>query len=198
MDKCHNEQLWESFQKGNHSAFEEIYTDHISDLFNYGKRLTEDHDLIKDAIHDLYIDLWKSKENLSSVSSIKYYLLKSLRRNIFKKVVRNKNNSLEFTPAMEHVIEFELSYEMVLIEEEDDQERVMHLKREINSLTSKQKEVLFLKFYSNMSNQEISEILEINPQSVYNNIYRALEALRGKLNYVLWLGLQQFFYEARI
>ncbi|MEP4669791.1 MAG: sigma factor-like helix-turn-helix DNA-binding protein [Cyclobacteriaceae bacterium] len=53
-----------------------------------------------------------------------------------------------------------------------------------------------MKYYSNMTNQEISDILEINMQSVYNNIYRALEVLRDKLTVFLpWFILNGQTFE---
>ncbi|MEQ9303314.1 MAG: sigma-70 family RNA polymerase sigma factor, partial [Marinoscillum sp.] len=136
------------------------------------------------AIQDIFVHLWNKRGELGSVSSIKFYLLKSVRRDVIKKLVKSKKKS-PLTSLNKAEIDFQPSYEMVKIHNEESAERIMKMRKELELLTPRQKEVLYLKYYSNMTNQEISEILEINIQSVYNNIYRGLEVLRDKLHTVL-------------
>ncbi len=52
------------------------------DLLNYGRKVTHDVALIEDSIHDLFIELWQSRANLTDTNSIKLYLVRSLRNKI--------------------------------------------------------------------------------------------------------------------
>ena len=75
--------LWNDFIKGNEDAFRLIYTNHVQSLFKYGCQFTHDEALIKDCIHDVFIDLSKYRSGLSPTNNIKLYLFKSLKRKIF-------------------------------------------------------------------------------------------------------------------
>src|SRR5690606_21215281 len=76
--------LWSQFKSGNKKALESIYRSYINDLINYGYKITPDADLIKDAIQDLFIELWKSRENLCNVIEPKFYLFKALRNKLYR------------------------------------------------------------------------------------------------------------------
>ncbi len=181
-------ELWKAFQSGDRLAFETIYNNSIKYLTNYAMRIASDKDLVQDSIQDIFVHLWNKRGELASVNSIRFYLLKSVRRDVIRKMARgNKKSSLSSLTGNSKV-DFQPSYEMIKILGEESSERILKMRRELDALTPRQKEVLYLKYYSNMTNQEIADILGINMQSVYNNIYRALEVLRDKLHVVLpWL-----------
>ncbi|WP_020529144.1 RNA polymerase sigma factor [Flexithrix dorotheae] len=179
--------VWQSFKKGDNQAFAYIYQQHIDILSNYGFRFSQDQDLIKDAIHDMFIDLWKNKKNLSDTPLIKSYLLKAFRRNLTKKLIKKKKivNHEDFLEAQE--FELELSPEIKLIEAETLVGRSLKLEEELNKLPPRQKESVFLRFYGNLSYDEISEVMGINHQSVYNLISKALDALKSNVSFTMVL-----------
>ena len=72
--------IWDNFRNGQENAFVLIYNQFIDTLYNYGERLTDDRELIKDSVQDLFVDLWKNKEKLPQVTSVKYYLFKAYKR----------------------------------------------------------------------------------------------------------------------
>ena len=166
--------LWRQFRDGNHHVFESIYIRYIDHMSNYGRRLSQDDELVKDAIQDVFVDLWRNRRNLGSTDSIEYYLIKALRRNLVKKITFAKR----FTHGEIEDHQFELSPEITLIALEQKQERTKQLHQKLKSLSSRQKEAIFLKFYSGLSYSHISSIMQITPQSAYNTVFRALEALR--------------------
>ena len=70
------------------------------------------------------------------------------------------------------------SPEEVMIAEEASEGTRKYLARLLNSLTGRQKEIVYLRYYEDLSYQEISELLSINFQSVANHLQRAFETLR--------------------
>jgi RNA polymerase sigma factor (sigma-70 family) len=50
------------------------------------------------------------------------------------------------------------------------------------SLTHRQKEAVYLKFYNGLTNDEISEVMQVNKQSVYNHISKAIQKMQGFVN----------------
>lgn len=68
--------------------------------------------------------------------------------------------------------------EILDLEEEQSQE----LKEAIKELTPRQREVVYLKYFEGLSTTELSEILEIRAQSIYNLAFDAIENLRSFLD----------------
>ena len=75
-------ELWNEFREGSHEAFQRLYQLYARDLLSYGNKVTGNTQLIEDSIHDLFIELWQSRNNLSQTDSIKFYLFRSLRNKI--------------------------------------------------------------------------------------------------------------------
>jgi RNA polymerase sigma factor (sigma-70 family) len=171
--------LWKEFKVGDLAAYSLIYRKYFFVLYNYGKKLSDDHDLIKDCIQDLFIKIWDNRENLKDTTSIKYYLYTSLKR----KLLDNLRS-----PHLKYRADEELSDFEMLHEEEPDNE-VSYWQKEkvlkaINTLSTHQQKLLHLKYYRNLSNKEISEELGITVQSVYNAVFKALRSIRKKLMFI--------------
>src|SRR5215203_171170 len=94
------EELWVLFRAGNQPAFEKIIKSHYQLLFNYGTRFCKDEELIKDTLQELFSTLWEKRSGIGDTLSVKNYLLKSLRRNLFRASARAKQtvqlNELHF------------------------------------------------------------------------------------------------------
>lgn len=169
--------LWDQFKNGNKKALELIYRNYINDLINYGYRITADADLIKDSIHDLFIELWKSRENLCNVVEPKFYLFKALRNKLYRAL-----NGASYVSLSEmKIISDGLSTEFVefdIIEREQNNPGNESLQNLINVLPLRQHEVIYLRFYHNLAYESIAEIMDMNYQSVLNLMHRALGNLR--------------------
>lgn len=168
---------WDAFRAGDRAAFGQIYDQHIQDLLSYGYRITNDRQLIRDSIQDLFLHLWAQRENLSPTDSIKFYLYRSLRN----RIIRNAGNSstlatdLHLTPQD---ILAELPIENLWIAREKQQEQANKLRDAIDRLPKRQQEVIQLRYYHDFNADEIAELLEINNQSVRNLLHQAIGRLR--------------------
>ncbi len=162
--------LWEHFRGGNDEAFTSLYYQHIDALYHYGERLTSDRALIEDCLQDLFAELWNRQTELPEVRTVKFYLFKALKRKIIKKQRRGAVRDFNF--------------EILLA---SDSEEVPappppdSLRRAINRLSPRQKEVIMLRFYDNFSYEEMADIMSLSSRSVYNLTYRALAGLRRAL-----------------
>ncbi len=76
----------------------------------------------------------------------------------------------------------DFSINEIVYKDETDKERKEKLVKAMNQLSPRQKETLFLRYYHGLSNDEIAEVMEINHQSVKNNLSRAVQKLRDILN----------------
>lgn len=180
-----DQELWKEFKGGCEQTFSYIFHKHYSFLYNYGSKLTSDKDLIKDSIQELFIILWESRSRLGDTVSIKFYLLKSFRRHVIRTLTA-QNKYIDKSQLLENY-RFELvsSYERELIESQSCLEQQEHLLEALSKLSPRQKEVVYLKFYENLSYHEITELTSLNYQSVRNYIHQAIQALRRKRNLLI-------------
>lgn len=183
MDSGANENAinWQAFQQGDRHAFAAIYRQYFPNLYEYGVRLADDRDLVKDCIQDLFIKLWSNREQLGMVSNVKSYLLVALRGTIYNKLKQQQNTTVvDITDG--HFFELTFSAETHLIEKEQLTAQSKKLLDALNNLTPRQKEVIYLKYFEELDYDEIAAILEISVKATYKLSARALEALREIMN----------------
>ena len=173
-----DEQIWESFQEDDSEAFTLLIKRYSRFLLSYGRKFTLDQELVKDCVQDLFTELWIYRKRLSKVTSIHSYLLVSLRRKIFNSFKSFPHTTLGRDDA-DYPFMITFSIQDQLVESETEQHRLDQLNYMMNILPARQKEVLYLKFYQNLSNQEIAELLNVQYQSVSNLLQRALAYLRS-------------------
>ena len=172
--------LWERFRKGDDKAFYSLYDLFFDSLYNYGLHFSRDKDLIKDCIHDLFLDLYKYRERLSETNNIHFYLFRSLRRLIYKEQVKKVSVLSDEQILMQNDIPV-MTFEDNLIAAEIKDENHKILAGVMTELSDRQREGLSLKFEQNFSYQEIADILGISVESARTCIYRALKDLRKAL-----------------
>jgi RNA polymerase sigma factor (sigma-70 family) len=169
--------LWEGFRKGDKEAFAALFRRHYETLFRYGSKFTNDTKLLEDSIHELFIELWQAKSN-TPVLSVKAYLLKSLKYKILK-IFRQNGRLIPLTDYND--IAFEWSHEQFLIDQQDSIEKKKLLLNALGRLSNRQKEIIYLKYYQNLSYEEVSEIMNINYQVARNLLYQAIKSLKSLL-----------------
>jgi RNA polymerase sigma factor (sigma-70 family) len=171
-------ELWSAFKMGDEGAFAQIYEQYAGLLYSYGTHLCKDEELVKDHIHTLFLDLWTSREDLGETSSIKFYLFKSIKRRIYKALtVKNRFQSTEDI-VWEDDFKIVLSHESNLIAAQATAEQMERLQQAINRLTKRQKEAIYLTYYSDLSYPEVAALMSLKVTTVYDIIYDAMKELR--------------------
>ena len=168
---------WSRFKNGDVNAFESIYRGYVKSLINYGLKITDDLDLIKDSIQDIFIELWKSRQNLADTDQPKFYLFRALRNKLSKAISQHSFISEG---------EMQLSSDNLLTEyvelEIADKEHQLQTKRTLQQLLKKlskrQHEAIYLRFYHNFPYETIASMMNMNYQSVLNLMQRALKSMR--------------------
>lgn len=170
--------LWAAFQEGREWALEYMYVAHYKYLFNYGLRFCQDRTLVEDYIQDLFVELWKSRAKLSATDSIRFYLLKSLRNKIYRQNLYYRSRFEHLTAEESYPFFVEYSFEDSLIEQTVSHEQKQRLLQVLNSLPARQKEILYLRFYSELSYEEICAVMGISYQTARNQFHQAIKAVR--------------------
>lgn len=177
--------IWEDFQHGDKAALEHMYRQYVQDLYNYGMKIKGNEALVKDAIQELFFELWKNRKHLSPTDNIKFYLMKALKLKMYYHLKQAMDLSSLTKNASEGEIVF--SYESVFIERQIQEEQLRKLSKGIRLLPDRQKEVIHLLFYEGLTYEEVSEIMGINVRSVYTLAWKSLSTLRKTLPEFLWV-----------
>ena len=168
--------IWCDFKEGSITAFEKIYNQYVDLLYRYGTKISSDDDLVKDSIQQLFVELYSSRERLSVPENIEFYLLKALKRVLIHKITKN-NLFFEYQDSVVPSFEIELDIENKLVLTGREHSKLQLLEKALNSLPAENKELLYLKFYSGLNNQQIGEMTGKKSETVQKQIVRLLKKL---------------------
>ena len=175
-------EIWVMFRAGHEGAFKFIYDAYFDLLFHYGLHFTEDGELIKDGIHDLFVELRQGK-NISHTDCIRFYLLKAFRWKVQRIILQRRRLSFFGSKEAAFKIDAEISYETKLINAQIDEETLRRLDKALKRLTSRQKEALYHFYHQNLSYLQVAQIMKLsNVKSARNLIYKALDSLKVYFN----------------
>ena len=182
-----DQQLWRAFCRGSQSAYAAIYQQQVRVLFSYGCKIIDDRDLVKDSIQDLFYYLWERRAGLGETDNIRRYLFTALRRNLVNQVGRTSH-------ALESVREEVVPpYETQWIAEQTADQQQQDLQQVLGTLPERQREAIFLKYYQEMSTDEMASIMNINRRAVYKLLTKAVRNLRQAWPVALAKVVTSFF-----
>jgi RNA polymerase sigma factor (sigma-70 family) len=170
-----------AFRNGDRDAFATLYHKYLPFLIQGSLRISADKDMIKDCVHDLFIEMWKNKINLGIPRSVKAYLSISIRRKIIRQV--KKTRSCLLHSCYEEVPELQIEHcaDVEIIAKQQRMEQQKKVSKALNTLTKRQKEAVYLKFYANLSYTEIAGKMCISTDSIYNLVSKAIDAMQLEL-----------------
>ncbi len=182
--------IWLKFRNGEEEAFSTIFRTYYSYLYNYGVKMAGgDTDMAKDCLQEMFISLWRTRESLSEVHSIRFYLLKAYRRKVIRALASRKGPNAHQPLSDDYSFELAFSFEESLIAQELFKEQQECLAEAVAALSFRQREAIYLKFYKGLSYDEISEIMGLQYQSVRNYVHQGICILRKKLTVAATLSL---------
>ncbi|MGV8135725.1 MAG: RNA polymerase sigma factor [Mangrovibacterium sp.] len=172
--------LWQSIKAGDKQGFNTLFRVYYSELYYYGFKIIPDPDIVKECIQEVFIRVWETRQSLADIENIKAYLIVCVRRMIL--VQKKKSRSIQTVEVgkFENSIFFFDVNEFEKHEEISDELRRVLLNA-INSLTVKQRELIMLFFYHELSYSEIADITGVSVEAVRNLMYRTLIHLRESI-----------------
>lgn len=177
-------EIWQAFKAGDDLAYEYIYHRHARELLSYGFHIANDRQLIEDCVHDLFVYLFQHRATLGDTNAIKYYLFKSLRRRVVEVLEKQSKLAQETHAVADLYHNHELATapeEVNIIKAESHLAQNRRLTEAIEKLPARQKEAIYLLYFSNLEYEEIAAIMSLSIRTVYNQIHTALQTLRREL-----------------
>lgn len=179
-DGMEDQQLWTAVIGGDRQALGVLFDAYARQLLVYGYRICGDKTLVKDAIQDVFVDIWLYRANLAPEVQVKFYLYRSLRRAVLKQMAATRLADAEAgEPEAAAGLHPSAETEWVITETENQRSR--RLLQSLNLLSHREREVISLKYYSDLKIREIAVMLNLREQTVANTLQNALTKLRKHL-----------------
>lgn len=176
--------LWQKVQASDGLAFQRLHQLHVRHLLNYGLRLCGSMSTVEDCVQDVFTELWVYRQKIQQPSSMRFYLLKAL-RNKLKAQYRREHpfiSGWDDDRDSQPVFSVEPSTEQKLIDLDIEAEREQQIRLAMKQLSPRQREIIYLRYFNDLSYDQICELLNINYQTARSQIYSSLKILRKTLN----------------
>lgn len=170
--------LWLSFKEGEKKAFEHVFNAYYDELYRYGLKLSKDKELVKDSIQDLFLKLWKIRDKLKGIEIIRPYLLRSLRNQIIDNIKLKNSSDFSLDEKLTDLIDLNYYSDDFNTNEKITDEVKAKVILALNNLKPTQKEIIYLRYFEELSYETIAIVMEMNIQSVRNSVYKAITVLK--------------------
>jgi RNA polymerase sigma-70 factor (family 1) len=166
--------------------FEQLFREHYKSMMHYAMRYVNDSDTAGDIVQEVFINLWKIKEEFTPRESMKSYLLsavyyKSL--NFLKKEKQKILSSCDDSSLniFDEFRVFCIDNETAITTPVFPDESLSIIKAAIDDLPDQCKRVFILSRKLGLKNKEIADFLNISVKVVEKHISKALLILRQAL-----------------
>ena len=152
--------------------FERLFKDNYPHMYRMAFSLVENADDAKDAVHQVFAQIWRGKPQISE-DSIRGYLLAA---------TRNQCLHMLRSRQLQRKMEEELQRETEEALSEEREELLQQLRQVINdNLTEQDRRVLQLHYEDEMTYQETASVLGISASAVNKHITHSLFKIRKTL-----------------
>ena len=159
-----------------------IYTDCVDDMYTYALYLGFQEQNIVDAIQDVFINLCEKKKDLTEISNIKFYLLKSLRNRLVD-IAKQDGKCVSFSPVISVGVSIAETFDHAenrLIKLEEEEEVKRKIQAMLASLSPRQQEIIYLHFMEGYNYRQVAELMGMNYGNVRKMVYKSFTLLRAK------------------
>jgi RNA polymerase sigma-70 factor, ECF subfamily len=167
-------ELIESFQKGREASFNELVHRYQERIYRTARRFVNDHDRADDIVQEVFLKMYKALNNFRGDSGV-YTWLYRITVNVALNAIR-KQRIKDFLRIDEFI-----DYPSEENERPDKQYEIheqMHLiEKAIQQLPEKQKAVFVLRYYEELSYEEISIILKTSVGGLKANYFHAIKKI---------------------
>jgi RNA polymerase sigma-70 factor (ECF subfamily) len=169
-------------KKNDKNAFAELFKFYQNYLFKLCYSYIQNEQAALDLMQEIYIKLYKNFEKYDE----KYPFHPWLRRVAVNTCINEKRKQLPmvvplYTGQQELNLEEQLAAADDTQDEVEKQDMAVVIKQHINCLPEKQRMVIILRYYEDLSYEEISELMNIPLGTVKTHLYRGKNALKNLL-----------------
>lgn len=169
-------QLLSRLKEGCHQSYSILFSTYYKNLVLFAGTIIQDKTICEDIVQNIFLKLWNDRTELIIETSLKSYLLKSVKNSCLDQLRHKKivdNYAFKFFSSFD---DFDSTEDYIF-----HSDLHQHLKNAISNLPEKQKEAFIMSRFKGMKYKEIAEALNISERTVEDRISKALAQLRINL-----------------
>jgi RNA polymerase sigma-70 factor (family 1) len=175
---CTDVQLLTDLRSDNFSAFNTIYAQYSKPLYIYLLHKLKDPEVCNDVLQDIFVSFWENRAQLNIEISIKAYLYQTARY----KIIDLYRLDVKYQKYLAELAEFMTIDEAVITDRIDNRKKLQEIELAVNKLPEKMREIFILSRYEHQTTRDIASKTNLSPQTVKNQLSKALRILR--VNYM--------------
>ncbi|MGX7689714.1 RNA polymerase sigma factor [Flectobacillus roseus] len=175
----------EAWQAGDSDAFEVLYQKYWRKLYVFARRTTPSAEDAQDLIQDVFTQLLTQKEQIAPTVFSESYLFAMVRNKLLDKIRKQYVREDYAQIIRQTSTDADFSTQQTILTNDLDN----HLHQAVNILPEKCKEVFQLSRFEQLTIDQIAQKLQISPQTVKNQLSKALQVVRFRLREFATLGL---------
>jgi RNA polymerase sigma-70 factor (family 1) len=193
LTECCEKEILEGLKKNNISAFNTLYNNFSKPLYIYILQKLKDPDLCNDVLQDLFVNIWEKRESLNIDTSLKAYLYQAARY----KIIDIYRNDVKYQRYLADLAGYLMVDPSSITDRIDNRKKLQEIEAAVNNMPERMREIFILSRFEHQTTRDIATKTNLSPQTVKNQISKALRLLR--LNYIsidiLLLFTTFFFYK---
>lgn len=167
-------ELMQQIKTGDNRAFDDLFKRYYSYLCSVVYRMNQSKELAEDVVQEVYLDLWRKREQIEIKSAVKAYLHRAVMNKTLNKIRAQK---IKFEATDEKLARVSTD-EVSALQEMQGKELEAKLKTAFEGLPERCRIVFSMVKYEGMSYKETAQKLEISVKTVENQISKALKIMR--------------------
>lgn len=161
--------------------FEKVFREYFVALSYYALKLVNDHDTAKDIVHQVFINIWEKREDISLDRPIRSYLYTSVHNRCLNHL-RDRDKFVDHEAGETGLWSVAGVDDTDIMEKEETEARIAGA---IAGLPHRCRDVFRLSRFEDRKYAEIAGILNISVKTVEAQMSRALRILRDELKDLL-------------
>jgi RNA polymerase sigma-70 factor (ECF subfamily) len=165
-------------KESEHAAFTEIYKRYFNLLLVFVHSRLKDEDSSKDIVQELFLNIWVKRETMIIPDSLAAYLYTSVRNRMLRFIERNNTQNRHVQSLATFDRETVMTDYLVR-----EKQLANMIEKEVNALPKRMREVFIMSRKANMTYKEISQVLDLDQNSVKIYAKHAIKKLRLRLRF---------------
>ena len=163
---------------GSEQAFDALYKRYWEKAYMTAARKLNDKELAKEIVHDIFLDLWKRRQELV-ITHFTAYLNKAVNYRIINALVQKKDNF--FFDILENPQASFYEADLAIREKE----LIELVSSWIEVLPEKRREIFVKHYFQHLTTEEIAENLQVSRKTVQNQLSLSIQYLRANYGHLL-------------
>lgn len=162
-------------QAGDRDAFDMLYNMYWEDTYHSGFRWTNDPEVVKDSLQEVFASIWLNRKR--PISNISGYLKIAIRNRIFKVLQKTK----EFD-SWNNVLDNFLTSDMAADRNIKSCELLLQLEKLVAGLPPQRQKIVRMRFMEDISTRAIAKMMGITQKTVQNQLSRAVASMKIEIS----------------